>query len=85
MRLAEAGYRTARIGKFHVAPEAVFAFQTVLSGGKANDPATIGRSPMEMAERSRTRFCRMANPPSTPGPIRISSAIARRATRVSRR
>lgn len=51
--LAAAGYRTARIGKYHVAPEKVFAFETVLSGGAANDPATIGRSPVEMAEQSR--------------------------------
>lgn len=51
--LAEAGYRTARIGKYHVAPEKVFAFQTVLSAGRANDPKTIGRSPVEMAEMSR--------------------------------
>lgn len=53
VRLAGGGYRTARIGKFHVGPEAVYAFQTVLSGGAANDPATIGRSPVEMAEQSR--------------------------------
>jgi N-sulfoglucosamine sulfohydrolase len=51
--LGDAGYRTARIGKFHVAPESAYAFQTVLSGGAANDPATIGRSPVEMAERTR--------------------------------
>ncbi len=51
--LADAGYRTARIGKFHVGPESSYAFQTVLSGGAANDPATIGRSPVEMAERTR--------------------------------
>lgn len=51
--LSEAGYRTARIGKFHVAPEDVYAFETVLSAGAANDPKTIGRSPWEMAERSR--------------------------------
>ena len=51
--LGEAGYRTARIGKFHVAPESAYAFHTVLSGGAANDPATIGRSPVEMAERTR--------------------------------
>jgi N-sulfoglucosamine sulfohydrolase len=51
--LGEAGYRTARIGKFHIAPEAVYAFQTVLSGGAANDPASIGRSPVQMAELSR--------------------------------
>ncbi len=53
VRLAAAGYRTARIGKFHVAPEAAYAFQTVLSAGAANDPATIGRSPVEMAEQAR--------------------------------
>jgi len=52
-RLAAAGYRTARIGKFHVAPESVYAFQTVLSGGAANDPASLGRSPVEMAEQTR--------------------------------
>lgn len=51
--LASAGYRTARIGKFHLAPESVYAFQTVLSGGAANDPASLGRSPVEMAERAR--------------------------------
>lgn len=50
VRLAEAGYRTARVGKFHVAPESVFNFQFVGSPGEANDPATIGRSPVEMAE-----------------------------------
>jgi N-sulfoglucosamine sulfohydrolase len=53
VRLAEAGYRTARIGKFHVGPEAVYAFQTVLSGGAANDPASLGRSPVEMADQTR--------------------------------
>ncbi|GAB4021580.1 sulfatase family protein [Spirosoma koreense] len=47
--LAQAGYRTARIGKFHVAPEPVYHFQQVLSGGTVNDPASIGRSPVEMA------------------------------------
>jgi N-sulfoglucosamine sulfohydrolase len=51
--LAEAGYRTGRVGKFHIAPEAVYRFETVLSGGTANDPASIGRSPMEMAEAAR--------------------------------
>jgi len=51
--LEAAGYRTARIGKFHVAPESVYRFQTVLSGGAANDPASLGRSPVEMADRTR--------------------------------
>ncbi len=52
--LAEAGYRTARVGKFHVAPESVFRFDTILSKGAANDPQTVGRSPVEMAELSRS-------------------------------
>ncbi|MEC7907204.1 MAG: sulfatase [Verrucomicrobiota bacterium] len=51
--LSKNGYRTARIGKFHVAPEDVYAFDIVLSAGAANDPKTIGRSPWEMAEQSR--------------------------------
>lgn len=51
--LGKNGYRTARIGKFHVAPESVFDFDIVLSAGAANDPKTIGRSPWEMAEQSR--------------------------------
>jgi len=51
--LSENGYRTARIGKYHVAPESVYKFDTVLSEGAANDPKTIGRSPYEMAEQSR--------------------------------
>jgi len=51
--LAEAGYRTARIGKYHIAPESVFKFETVLSGGAANDPASIGRSPVVMADAAK--------------------------------
>jgi N-sulfoglucosamine sulfohydrolase len=51
--LTGAGYRTGRVGKFHLAPEAVFKFETVLSGGAANDPGSIGRSPVEMADAVR--------------------------------
>ena len=36
VRLTEAGYRTARIGKYHVAPEAVYKFETVLPGNPRN-------------------------------------------------
>jgi N-sulfoglucosamine sulfohydrolase len=54
MHLEDAGYRTARVGKFHVAPESAYAFQTILSGGAANDPQSLGRSPVEMAERTRS-------------------------------
>jgi len=47
--LEQAGYRTARIGKLHVAPERVYHFQQILKGGGVNDPLSIGRSPVEMA------------------------------------
>ncbi|WP_262507371.1 sulfatase family protein [Spirosoma radiotolerans] len=47
--LEQAGYRTARIGKLHVAPERVYHFQQVLKAGGVNDPVSIGRSPVEMA------------------------------------
>lgn len=50
VHLTEAGYRTARIGKFHLAPEAVYRFETVLSEGRANNMKALGRSPVEMAE-----------------------------------
>jgi N-sulfoglucosamine sulfohydrolase len=52
--LAKAGYQTARVGKFHVAPEQVYAFQKVLSSGEANDPASLGRNPVQMAELSKS-------------------------------
>jgi N-sulfoglucosamine sulfohydrolase len=45
VRLAEAGYRTALVGKYHVLPESVYAFQIML---QANS-----RNAVEMAERSR--------------------------------
>ena len=34
--LSQAGYRTARIGKYHVAPDAVYQFDTVLQGNDRN-------------------------------------------------
>jgi N-sulfoglucosamine sulfohydrolase len=43
--LSQAGYRTARIGKYHVAPEAVYQFDQALPGGS--------RSPVQMANNSR--------------------------------
>lgn len=51
--LTQAGYRTARIGKYHVAPQEVYKFETTLSVGAANDMQAIGRSPVEMAERCK--------------------------------
>jgi N-sulfoglucosamine sulfohydrolase len=43
--LAGAGYRTAQIGKHHVAPEEVYRFETYLKGS--------ARNPVEMAEACR--------------------------------
>ena len=43
--LSAAGYRTARIGKYHVGPEEVYRFDQVLGG--------TSRNPVDMAERSR--------------------------------
>jgi len=43
--LSEAGYRTARIGKYHVAPDSVYKFDVTLPGS--------GRSPVQMAENCR--------------------------------
>lgn len=43
--LRQRGYRTARVGKFHHAPEAVFRFDTVLPGS--------GRDDVRMAETCR--------------------------------
>ena len=45
VRLAAAGYRTARIGKYHVAPEAVYKFETVLPGNS--------RNPVQMADNCK--------------------------------
>lgn len=43
--LADAGYHTARVGKYHVAPEEVYPFETVIRAS--------ARNPVEMAERCR--------------------------------
>lgn len=42
--LAKAGYRTARVGKYHVAPEAVYRFDEVIPGPE--------RNPVQMAENA---------------------------------
>lgn len=44
--LENAGYRTGHIGKYHVAPEEVYHFQTYLKGN--------GRNPVAMAEATRS-------------------------------
>ncbi len=44
--LTQAGYRTARVGKYHVAPEEVYRFDVALPGNS--------RSPVQMADNCRT-------------------------------
>lgn len=43
--LDQAGYRTGRVGKYHVGPESVYHFDEVFGGNS--------RNPVDMAERSR--------------------------------
>jgi len=43
--LSQAGYRTARVGKYHVAPEQVYKFDVALPGNS--------RSPVQMADNCR--------------------------------
>lgn len=43
--LTQAGYRTARIGKYHVAPEEIYKFDVALHGG--------ARSPVQMADNCK--------------------------------
>jgi N-sulfoglucosamine sulfohydrolase len=45
VRLTEAGFRTARIGKYHVAPDEVYKFDVALPGNS--------RSPVQMADNCR--------------------------------
>jgi N-sulfoglucosamine sulfohydrolase len=53
--LSDAGYRTARVGKYHVAPESVYHFDQVLGGNS--------RNPVDMAERSRRFIEAKSNQP----------------------
>src|SRR6185503_5795171 len=55
VRLAEAGYRTARIGKLHVGPEEVYKFGQALPGN--------ARSPVEMAENCRQLIAEKSDQP----------------------
>jgi len=47
--LAGSGYRTAQIGKFHVAPEEIYRFQTYLTGNQGG-----ARNAVSMAEKCRS-------------------------------
>lgn len=53
--LGEAGYRTARVGKYHVGPDSVYRFDQVLGGNS--------RNPVDMAERSRPFIEAKSNQP----------------------
>ena len=50
VRLSEAGYRTAIVGKYHLAPDSVYRFDETLTGGMPGGD----RNPVAMAERSRS-------------------------------
>ena len=50
--LSESGYRTALMGKFHVAPRTVYHFDRELATEDEVE-AGLGRSPVEMAEGTR--------------------------------
>ncbi|HEX7379746.1 MAG TPA: sulfatase [Pirellulales bacterium] len=52
--LAEAGYRTGRIGKFHVGPESAYHFDVQLTGNP--------RSPVRMAENCRSFISQTERP-----------------------
>jgi N-sulfoglucosamine sulfohydrolase len=60
--LTQAGYQTARVGKYHVAPESVYKFERVLSGGEANNPHALGRNAVQMAEVCREYITSAAEP-----------------------
>lgn len=53
--LANAGYRTAQIGKYHVAPEEVFHFETYLPGNARNAVAMAEASRNFIADREDER------------------------------
>jgi N-sulfoglucosamine sulfohydrolase len=50
--LARAGYRTARCGKYHVAPEQVYQFQQVISANERN-PVAMANSCQDFIEQQR--------------------------------
>lgn len=54
--LEKAGYRTGRIGKYHVAPEEVYRFQTVLRGNSRNAVQMANASKDFISEKSEKPF-----------------------------
>ncbi len=56
VHLEKAGYRTARIGKYHVAPESVFHFDRVLAGNARNPVAMARQCEPFLRETSEKPF-----------------------------
>lgn len=54
--LSKAGYRTARVGKFHVAPEEVFKFDHVLPGNNRDMVTMTNNAKRIIAEKSDKPF-----------------------------
>lgn len=54
--LAQGGYRTARCGKFHVAPESVYKFQTIIPGAERNPVAMANNCRSFISEDSDQPF-----------------------------
>lgn len=61
--LEEHGYRTANIGKYHLAPRSVFRFGEDLGRGKGSPGHPISRSTVEMADAAREFIGRDATQP----------------------
>lgn len=51
--LSQIGYRTARIGKFHVGPESVYRFDVTPEGRSTRPVPSEARNPVAMAEQCR--------------------------------
>jgi N-sulfoglucosamine sulfohydrolase len=54
-RLSEAGYETIRIGKFHLAPESAYPFETVLPGNERDPVGMAQQVAVHLQNRSKER------------------------------
>lgn len=54
-RLAEAGYETIRVGKFHLAPESAYPFETVLVGNERDPIGMAKQVAIHLQNRSKDR------------------------------
>lgn len=63
-RLKGLGYRTARVGKFHVGPDEIYPFDAVLTEGRGSRPVPRNaRNPVAMAEACRDFLAEAEAPP----------------------